>query len=244
MEVENSSLNEKSLEDKANDLKNEGNEFIKKGEYENAVNKYKEALELSNNGPNSHIFFCNLACALSFLKKYDESIEACKKSLELKEDYAKSYSRLGYAYTKLEKYQEAKENYEKALELNSSLESAKKSLENLNKKIQEKENIEEIDTDNSLNGLENLMAGLGGGNGLSDMFNNPEMMKMAQSMMGNPQMMQMAQSMMGNPNMMNNMMNNPEMMNNMMKNPEMMNMAQNMMKNPEMMNMAKNMMNQ
>ena len=189
---------------------------MKKGNYGESCEKYKKALELSNEGPNSHIYYCNLACALGLLGKYEESIEACLNSISLKEDYAKAYSRLGYAYSKIKKLEEAKENYEKALKYDSTLENAKKSLESINNKLlkkEEKEEMEEIDTDSknnipNMNGLEQMMGGLGGLGGLGEMMQNPEMMKMAQGMMQNPEMMKMAQGMMQNPDMMNNMMSN------------------------------------
>lgn len=55
--------------------KQAGNDAIKETDYNAAVRLYTEAIELSPNGPNSHIYFSNRAAAHCFLTSYDLAIE-------------------------------------------------------------------------------------------------------------------------------------------------------------------------
>ena len=114
-------------EAKAEALKAEGNEALKAGNMERAVELYNEAIKYN---PNNAIYHCNLAAALLQLNRNEEAVSECEKAIAIKPDYARSYSRLGTALHKLGRYQEALDRgYKKALELEPTNETVKENLE-------------------------------------------------------------------------------------------------------------------
>ena len=91
------------LERQAEEKKGQGNTAIVAKDYLGAVAYYTEALELSADGPNSHIYHCNRAAAHCHLNDYIEAVEDCNASIALQPTYVKAYSRLGLANYFLER---------------------------------------------------------------------------------------------------------------------------------------------
>jgi small glutamine-rich tetratricopeptide repeat-containing protein alpha len=60
--------------------------------YEEAIQSYTKAIELS---PNNPIYYGNRAAAYSHLGQHVKAIEDCKRAIALDPKYAKAYSRLG-----------------------------------------------------------------------------------------------------------------------------------------------------
>lgn len=85
-------------EKKAEAVKGQGNKLLLAKDYEGAERCYTEALELSPEGPNSHVYLCNRAAALCYLSRNDDAVVDCQESIDLNPSYAKAYTRLGYAY--------------------------------------------------------------------------------------------------------------------------------------------------
>lgn len=203
------------LEKQAEELKIKGNSAINSKDYEAAVNFYTEALKLSSEGPNSHVYHSNRAAAYCHLNRYQDAVDDCLSCLALSPDYVKAYSRLGLAYFFLEKYQEAVDAYERALELEPDNKATQDSLKQAKNKLKKKQTSSAAPTtspaaDSGLPGGLPGMAGLmgnpamkkaldqvGGPAGLSNLMKDPQMMAMAQQMMKDPQMMQQAMSMLG-----------------------------------------------
>jgi tetratricopeptide (TPR) repeat protein len=50
--------------------------------------------------------------------EYSEAIDAFKRAIELKSDYANAYYNLGHAYFNLHRYDEAHDAYKKAVKIN------------------------------------------------------------------------------------------------------------------------------
>jgi len=90
--------------EKARDAKNNGNEFFKKGEYDNAIKSFTTAIELA---PEETSFYSNRSAA--YLKNRDfELAEADgRKCIELNAEWAKGYSRTANALMMMKKYAEA-----------------------------------------------------------------------------------------------------------------------------------------
>ena len=65
----------------AEDKKGLGNNAISIKDYEGAVQLYTEALELSPDGPSSHVYYCNRAAAQCHLNNYIEAVEDCQVTL-------------------------------------------------------------------------------------------------------------------------------------------------------------------
>ncbi|XP_062509371.1 small glutamine-rich tetratricopeptide repeat-containing protein alpha-like isoform X2 [Corticium candelabrum] len=195
-----------SEEDKqrAEALKNEGNEFIKSNKFESALQCYNGAIEID---PKNPIYACNRAVAYLKMQQYEKAIVDCEKAIDLDPEYSKAYGRLGYAQLQMGKLEEANEAYEKALKFDPENESHKASLGAVKLRLTAQTRQAEATQQNSAgtqgNNESGASANLGGlpglGGGLSSFFNNPAIMNMAQSVMSNPQLMQMASSFFTNP---------------------------------------------
>lgn len=204
-------LSKEEKEKKAEEIKAEGNDAMKTGDHAKAAELYQKALNLSSDGPNSHIYHSNLAAALMHLGQYSEVIGHCEKAIALKPSYIKPYSRMGAAKMQLKDYDGAIESYRRGLEVDASNPACKEGLESAKAKLGSSQATTTSQSSAPPQGgmpdLSNLASMLGGnGQGLSEMMNNPAMQQMASSMMQNPAMMQMAQNMMSNPDMLNNLM--------------------------------------
>lgn len=93
------------LEKQAEEKKGLGNTAIVAKDYLGAVAYYTEALEMSPDGPNSHIYHCNRAAAHCHLNDYIEAVDDCNASIALNPTYVKAFSRLGLANYFLERYE-------------------------------------------------------------------------------------------------------------------------------------------
>ena len=125
---------------------NAGNEAYKKGDYEQALAKYKDALL---DDPLNEIALFNQADALYKLKKYDQAIEnyqkvSASKNLQLS---AKAYYNIGNALFQQNKLPQCIASYKKSLELNPddfeakyNLELARAKLKELSKKQKQQQN--------------------------------------------------------------------------------------------------------
>lgn len=87
-----------AAEKKAEEVKGQGNKLLLAKDYEGAERCYTEALELSAEGPNSHVYLCNRAAALCYLGKNGDAVVDCQEAIDLNPSYAKAYTRLGYAF--------------------------------------------------------------------------------------------------------------------------------------------------
>jgi small glutamine-rich tetratricopeptide repeat-containing protein alpha len=189
--------------------KMEGNAAVTAKDYKLAVSLYGDAIQLSPQGPNSHIYYTNRAAAHCYLKDYEAAARDCERSVQLDPLYVKAYSRLGLAYFFMNKYDKAVEAYERAVELEPDTKALKDSLRQAQQKLDERKVAPSSSSSSSaaplnppaggmpdLASLSQMMGGLGGadGGGLAALMQNPQVMAAAQQMMQNPAMMQQAMS--------------------------------------------------
>jgi tetratricopeptide (TPR) repeat protein len=91
--------------------KEEGNEYFRKKEYDDAVESYSKAIaycpEDDQNKENLATFYGNRSAAYATLEEFELVIEDCTAALALKPDYIKIIARRMLAHEKLEKYEEA-----------------------------------------------------------------------------------------------------------------------------------------
>jgi small glutamine-rich tetratricopeptide repeat-containing protein alpha len=220
----------------ADACKEEGNQLLLKKQYDAAVKKYSEALELSGTGPNSHLYYCNRAAAYFHLENFDKALEDCSVAVALVPDYAKAHARAAQASLKLGDNEGARASAERALELESDNSVAKSVLKAVGSSG--------AAGGSEMDAMANMMGGMGGmggmaellkgmdpammqslsglakpGGGMPDigslmsnpavmqMMSNPAFMAQAQKAMQDPQMAAMAQQMAKDPNAMANLMN-------------------------------------
>ncbi len=135
--------------EKALNLKNEGNDELKQGNFFNAINKYTEAL-IHHKDP---VYYTNRATVLIKMKKYHDSIEDCDQALLLDDSYSKAYYRKSENLVKMGKLEEALKvlqlGFKKASKNKGSILSLLKQIKDLKAKklnldkLIEKEEFEE-----------------------------------------------------------------------------------------------------
>lgn len=179
----------------AQKLKNEGNAFMKEKKFQEAVDKYSEAIKVQE----SAVFYCNRAAAYTSMENYEEALQDCKKAISFDPDYSKAYSRMGLIYSKINLFAESENCYEKALKLEPDNESYKKNIQIVKDKLKEQ-------AGNPMAAMQGMpgMPGAGGmpdfaqmGAAMEQVMQNPQMRQMAENLMQNPEMQNMMQSMMG-----------------------------------------------
>eukprot|EP00903_Cladosiphon_okamuranus_P014941 g13832.t1 len=206
-------------EKKAEEVKGEGNKLLLAKDYEGAERCYTRALELSPDGPNSHVYLCNRAAALCYLGRNDDAVVDCQEAIDLNPTYAKAYTRLGYAYFQLEDYEASVKAYKKSLEIEpgnaANAKSLRKAISKLGAAGGGEDEISTRGADGAggaggmpdMSGLAAMMGGAGGaggGGGLASMLQGlaggaggAEGGGGVQNMMSNPAMMQGLMGMMG-----------------------------------------------
>ncbi|KAK3104066.1 hypothetical protein FSP39_024146 [Pinctada imbricata] len=112
--------------------KDMGNDFFKRGEYENAIESYTRGL---NHDPSNPILPANRAMALLKQEKYAAAEVDCITALTLDPLYVKAYLRLGAARFGLRKFLEAKDAYEKALQLEPQNKTAQQEIGKIEKEL-------------------------------------------------------------------------------------------------------------
>ena len=123
--------------------------FLKKGEYRAAIKKYSkiyeylehEVYDTEERKAKSHQLQLagrmNVSACHLKLKEYNETIEACNKSLVLDPSNEKSLFRMGQAYQGLAEFNDAIQFYQKVLEVNSENKEAASSISVCHQKIKE-----------------------------------------------------------------------------------------------------------
>ncbi|WP_460969763.1 tetratricopeptide repeat protein [Spirosoma migulaei] len=98
-----------------------GNVYRKQGNYDQAVEAYKIAIQIE---ANNEIIWTNLgAIYCDDQGNYPLAIEAFQRAIQLKPDYEMAWYNLGVTYSKQDNYLEAINAYKKAAQLNSGDES-------------------------------------------------------------------------------------------------------------------------
>lgn len=212
-----------SDEDKqrADALKNEGNDAVRRGDCRAAVGRYSEAIAV---WPDNAVYYVNRAAAYTKLNQLDEAIRDCERGIDIDPNYSKAYSRLGTCYFTQKSYTEAIDAYKKALELEpnnqmyiDNLRAAEKKREKAGSAPATQPARSTGTPSSDLFGSSDFgrsqtgagagsgapaggpPGGLGGLGGLGALLNNPNLMGMAAQMMQNPAFQNLAQNILANP---------------------------------------------
>ncbi|CAH0550139.1 unnamed protein product [Brassicogethes aeneus] len=126
----------------AREEKEQGNAFYKKKEFDEAIARYRKAIE---HDPTDITFYNNLAAVHFEQKEFEKCVKECEKGIEIgrenRADFkliAKSFMRIGNAYKRMKKYESAKTCYEKSLTEHRTPE-AESLLSDVEKVIKEEE---------------------------------------------------------------------------------------------------------
>ncbi|KFV81865.1 Sperm-associated antigen 1, partial [Struthio camelus australis] len=115
-------------EEKFKTLKNEGNDFVKKGKYEEAVNKYSECMKLNT---KECTVYTNRALCYLKLYKYEEAKQDCDHVLQIEDSNIKAFYRRALAYKGLQNYQASVDDLNKVLLIDPNVLEAKKELQQI-----------------------------------------------------------------------------------------------------------------
>lgn len=100
---------------KSDELKQEGNEKFKSGEYLESVNIYTSALRICplNFTKERSILYSNRSASKIKLEYNETALDDCKKAVELNPEYVKALLRRAKLYETMEKLDESLEDYKK-----------------------------------------------------------------------------------------------------------------------------------
>merc|ERR1712071_342784 len=82
------------MADKANSLKDQGNAALSAGNLEEAIRLYTEAVSAD---PENHVLYSNRSAAFAKAGKYSDALVDAEKTVTIKPDWGKGYSRKGAA---------------------------------------------------------------------------------------------------------------------------------------------------
>lgn len=215
-------------EARADQLKNEGNEFLKRGDYASAERLYTEAIALR---PNVAVYFSNRAAARQYQNRHEDALADAKESVRLDPTFVKGFMRIGQSSLALGRVNDAlREGFARALILSPDDESIKQAVRDAEQRLaQEQPNngapppmgggLEGLLNNPAMRGLAEQVGqrGFGGpnGGGIDAFLRDPNMMNMAMNALQDPEMQRMLQSPMfqglaqqaaQNPDMLRNMM--------------------------------------
>ncbi|XP_074941602.1 sperm-associated antigen 1 [Phalacrocorax aristotelis] len=119
-------MEREEAEEKFKMLKNEGNVFVKKGKYEEAVNKYSECMKLNT---KECTIYTNRALCYLKLYKYEEAKQDCDHVLQIEDSNIKAFYRRALAYKGLQNYQASVDDFNRVLLIDPNVLEAKRELE-------------------------------------------------------------------------------------------------------------------
>ncbi|CAH8521465.1 unnamed protein product [Schistosoma turkestanicum] len=107
-------------------FKEEGNTFIHGHKYCQALEAYTKALEVDplHDMINAKLY-CNRACALFYLDRFNEALSDCDNAISLDPNYLKARIRRAKCYSSLEEYEKAVEEWTAVVKLDGSRENKK-----------------------------------------------------------------------------------------------------------------------
>jgi len=107
-------------------LRNQANDFFKKGKYQEAMEYYTKAIDAEPLTQQTAICFGNRSFAACKLEQYGQALQDADKAIELNPSYIKAYYRRAAAYMALNKYKSALDDFKRVATLQEQSESKDK----------------------------------------------------------------------------------------------------------------------
>lgn len=106
-------------------LKDAGNKALQDGKFAEAIKFYTEAIALDG---SNHVLYSNRSAAYAKSEMYEQALEDAEKTVELKPDWVKGYSRKGSALAYLGRLDESVKAYQDGLALDPDNQQLKEGL--------------------------------------------------------------------------------------------------------------------
>ncbi|XP_047460312.1 sperm-associated antigen 1A [Mugil cephalus] len=107
-------------------LKQEGNSLVKKGQFQEALEKYSECLIIK---PDECVLYTNRAICLLKLDRFDEAKQDCDSALQLEPANKKAFYRRALAFKGLQDYLSASSDLQEVLQIDPNVREAEEELE-------------------------------------------------------------------------------------------------------------------
>jgi len=158
IEEQLSQESKQEFKEKAENLKKMGNECYGSENYEEAIEKFTEALNIcplcfSN---ERAIYLANRAAAKSNIKNIDSAIEDCTEAIDLNGSYLKVILRRARLYELLDRCHEALKDYKKVIELDPSHKESLSRIKPLEERAREKDEKLKAEMMSNLKNLGNM----------------------------------------------------------------------------------------
>nr|4GCO_A Chain A, Protein STI-1 [Caenorhabditis elegans] len=111
----------------AQEEKNKGNEYFKKGDYPTAMRHYNEAVKRD---PENAILYSNRAACLTKLMEFQRALDDCDTCIRLDSKFIKGYIRKAACLVAMREWSKAQRAYEDALQVDPSNEEAREGVRN------------------------------------------------------------------------------------------------------------------
>lgn len=162
--------------DQVSVLKEKGNSALQDKRFEEAIKYYTEAIALD---ANNHVLYSNRSAAYAKAGQYEQALADAEKTVNLKPDWAKGYSRKGSALAYLGKLDASIKAYKTGLQLDPNNEQLKNSLFEV--KVQKREA-----TANPFN-TPDLFVKLANDSRTKGYLQDPEYLKLLEELRSSPQ---------------------------------------------------------